>query len=84
MGIPAANRNHLELEELIGFFWTPWCCAPICRVLPPFASFCAGAEGHPRGLAHADVPFESWSRSSSPSAASIKTPLSGLPKLSEL
>ena len=74
VGIPAANRNHLELEELIGFFLDTL----VLRTDLSGGSVLSGAlapraEGHSwRPTLMRTCPLRGWCRSFSPSAASIK------------
>ena len=78
MGIPAANRNHVELEELIGFFLDTWCCAPIHRV-PSFRELLRRVQKVTlEAYAHADVPFEKLVQELQPERSLNQTALPGL------
>ena len=76
MGIPAANRNHVELEELIGFFLDTLVLRTDLSGAPSFRELLRRVQKVTlEAYAHADVPFEKLVQELQPERSLNQTPL---------
>ena len=76
VGIPAANRNHVELEELIGFFLDTLVLRTDLSGAPSFRELLRRVQKVTlEAYAHADVPFEKLVQELQPERSLNQTPL---------
>ena len=76
MGVPAANRNHVELEELIGFFLDTLVLRTDLSGAPSFRELLRRVQKVTlEAYAHADVPFERLVQELQPERSLNQTPL---------
>ena len=75
VGIPAANRNHVELEELIGFFLDTLVLRTDLSGAPSFRELLRRVQKVTlEAYAHADVPFEKLVQELQPERSLNQTP----------
>ena len=77
VGVPAANRNHVELEEMIGFFpGYPGAAQRFVGATLAFVNCCGGCKKVTlEAYAHAEVPFERLVQELQPERSLNQTPL---------